>query len=75
MFDPKKQISLGQLDSLVTTLQENETLAKHITDDRKTLKAKLENITEAEKKRIHYLRFNKYYSLLLKDLKQKYDIN
>jgi hypothetical protein len=68
------KITLEQLDALAMTIDENETLRQHIKDDKQTLKRKLEHISEPEKKRIHFLRFNKHYSILLRELKEKYGI-
>lgn len=68
------EITLGQLSALAMTIDENETLRQHIKDDRQTIWKKLKGISQEEKRRINYLRFNKHYSILLKELKEKYDI-
>jgi hypothetical protein len=68
-------ITLGQLDWLVNSILENETLAKHIKDGKQTLKNKLQDITEHEKARIGYLRRTGHVAILLRELHEKYDIN
>jgi hypothetical protein len=56
-------ITLGELDALANTIVENETLSRHIKDNKQTLKNKLEHITLGEKKRINWLRFNRKYGI------------